>query len=431
MGNRLEKLLPASWREVPFQVRAESQTDGGRRIIIHDYLNSDRRYIEDMGQIPPNFKITAFVHGEDFLEKADKLEKALNQQGVGKLVMPTFGELNLYALPYQKDATLRDVGEITFELSFASGISISGPVKARPVIQTLHSKTDKALNEIANKVEEKQIPPTNTSNALAAMYDLKQCANALQTVISTVNNVSDIESAIALIQINAPKIVRAGSSMKTSFMTNLWQKVSVGLTGGKGVKKLLDLTKFGADLTLSLSDIKNAYENAVESPGDYAIPLWIGNTATRIARNANRLTVVNAGRLSALVTAYDQTAEATYQTDVELEYARADVETAYSRLMFIDTNDPTLIQSDPEIRTAIDDVRLTALELLAEKEQSVYVLTSLPRQASTTSYVEAYNLYAEDFFTSEDVVNRGIELRALNPTLPSDKLKGDITVLQK
>jgi hypothetical protein len=211
---------------------------------------------------------------------------------------------------------------------------------------------------------------------------------------------------------------------------DLWQTVSVGLSGGQGVSALLDLTTFGSELSLSLSDIKNASILTTTNTDSFDIPLWEETTAVRKQRNQNRLSIVNAGRIAALVCAYEQAADTTYSTDVEIEETRFNLETANQRLMRVDTSDKTLIQSQPDVRRAIEDVRLAALQVLDDKEQSVFSLSTIINKAPVGSFSEAYILYAEDLETSEDVTSRAIEVRALNPTQAADKLVGEVTVLQ-
>jgi hypothetical protein len=95
-----------------------------------------------------------------------------------------------------------------------------------------------------------------------------------------------------------------------------------------------------------------------------------------------------------------------------------------------DTENRTLVQSQPEVRKAVEDLRLSALEVLEQKEQSAFSLTTITNQVPVSSYVQAYQLYAEDLSSSEDLTIKGLEVRELNPTLPADKLVGETTVLQ-
>jgi hypothetical protein len=98
--------------------------------------------------------------------------------------------------------------------------------------------------------------------------------------------------------------------------------------------------------------------------------------------------------------------------------------------MRVDTSDKTLIQSQPGVRASVELIRLTALRVLDEKEQSAFSLTTITNNVQISSFVQGYTLYAESITTSEDATTKGLEIRALNPTQPADKLIGETTVLQ-
>lgn len=428
---RDRKLLPASFKGVPFLVRSEVLTKGGRRLVLHEYPNSSDRFVEDLGELPPAFTVTAFVTGDDFLDRAAQLERALTEEGKGRLSMPTFGARTLYAAPYRKDASQTEVGEIKFYLDFVAGRSISGPTKAPKTPQTVYAQGDAARTQIGTALETAWIEPTETSNVQTAEFDLNQAAASIQLLKTSVNNSQDLTTIVDFINSNSPSIVRDASAMNDTLINKLWQNVSVGLSGGSGVHILQDLTRFGSGLSLSLADIRGASisdDQIIDESTD--IPLWSATTGGRNIRNQNRLSLVNAARVAALVSAYEQAADTAYNTDTEIEETRLSLEENHQRLMRVDTNDKTLIQSQPRVRRAVEDIRLSTLDVLDQKEQAAFTLVTIENQTPVSSFVLAYQLYAEILETDEDLTNKGLEIRELNPTLPADKLIGDTTVLQ-
>ena len=202
--NRLLKLLPASFKDVPFLVRAEAQTEGGRRLVLHDYPNSNKRFIEDLGRIPNKFSITAFVTGHNFQYNADRLEAVLKESGAGVLVMPTFGRANLYALPYKKDTSQQAVGEIKFELTFIAGTAFSGPISSPDSPETVYVKGDAVREKTAESLETLWKEPKETTNAISAEYDLKEYARAIGKLVTAIDEPVDLEGTIDLILLNSP-----------------------------------------------------------------------------------------------------------------------------------------------------------------------------------------------------------------------------------
>lgn len=427
---RLRELLPASFKNIPFYVRSERLTEGGRRIILHDYPNSNERFVEDLGRIPPKFSVTAFISGPSFLNQADQLEKALLEKGAGDLVLPTLGKLRVFASTYSKDASQVSVGEITFELSFVTGKSISGPVRSPVTVETVYTQGDLARNDLGNALEDKWTEPKDTSNVLTAIYDLEQCARSTDALLKSLKNVASVDSINEFIGFNAPSIVRSAAYIKRVFVDQLWQTISVGLSGGSGLASLIGLTQFGALLSLSLSDIRSA-RTPSGSTTSTLIPTWPATTGARVIRNDNRLTLVNIHRVAALICAYEQAADKTYQTEGELDATRLALENEHQRLMREDTDDRDLPQSQSAVRRAVEDMRLSTLSVLDQKEQSAFELTSLTLNVPRSAFVLAYDLYAEEFTSTDQLNDRAITLRGLNPEHPADKLHNDIMVLQR
>jgi len=426
---RLNDLLPASFKGIPFFVRSEVLTEGGRRIVLHDYPNSNERYVEDLGQLPAKFSVTAFVTGPDYLNRADQLEKALQEKGRGRLQMPNFGARNVFALPYRKDASQIAVGEIRFELSFAAGKAISGPVRAAATTETVFSRGDSARAALNKAFQDKWREPNQSDNVVAAQYDLQQMTESINMLTTQVNNVADIQSQQNYITLNSPTIVRDSVTLATA-VGNLWQAVSEGLVGGAGLSEVIGLTEFGGALSLSLADIRSASTVSTPSAESTGIPLWSETTGGRVLRNNNRLALVNTARVSALTIAYEQAAAADYDNDQQLDDTRRAIEDEHQRLMYEDTADVSFVQSQPEVRFAIEALRLAALEVLDDKEQTTFTLAEIRQQAPVTAFVLSYQLYAENFETSDQVTERATSLRNLNPTQPADKLNANITVLQ-
>jgi prophage DNA circulation protein len=86
-----DRLVPASFRGVPFQI-SSSAGDFGRRSVQHEYPLRDEPYSEDLGRKKQEFQIEAFVIGEDYMDQRNKLIKACEgKSGRGRLEHPYYG----------------------------------------------------------------------------------------------------------------------------------------------------------------------------------------------------------------------------------------------------------------------------------------------------------------------------------------------------
>jgi len=94
-------------------------TTGGRKLIKHEYPNSKRRYIEDLGKKQRDFTIVGLITGPNYLAKKRKLINALESEGAGILVHPFWGRISVTANPYNLIEDMRGIGSGRVEMSFS------------------------------------------------------------------------------------------------------------------------------------------------------------------------------------------------------------------------------------------------------------------------------------------------------------------------
>lgn len=152
-------LLPASFRGIPFHVNGAG-AEVGRRVQVHEYPQRDQPWSEDLGRATRGFTVDAFVIGERYIEDAQALMAAAEEEGAGTLVHPWLGTMevqlkDLLRIRFDAEAghalvgfSFVEPGELKFPLaeestqlqsqlaadgmcfaaieSFASGFSIAG-----------------------------------------------------------------------------------------------------------------------------------------------------------------------------------------------------------------------------------------------------------------------------------------------------------------
>lgn len=85
-----ENLRPASFRGARFFVDVTGQ-QGGRRQVGYEFPKRDKPYAEDMGRRGRRFSVQAYVIGANYTDDRDALIAAMEKEGSGLLVRPTFG----------------------------------------------------------------------------------------------------------------------------------------------------------------------------------------------------------------------------------------------------------------------------------------------------------------------------------------------------
>ena len=438
MGLRLERQFTASFRGVEYFVRSESQPEAGRQSVLHEYPNSDQRYVEDLGAVVPVFTQNAFVAGENWQQLARDLETELNTAGPGKLVQPTDGSRSVYPLPYTKDTSQKDVGIINFTLSFAIGNPTVAFQEALPNEQQVYFEGDSIRGKIAEIYALVTGIPNLINNALVAIQDLQ---NGLDKMLDdfksivTLEFLADFEKQIKNIANKAADLITTPVEFGKAMVqgddneTGAWQITSVGVGSSGGIEAPLILTQFGAELTNTT--ISGA--SVIETEGDETsnnTPYWPENTQERIDRNNNRREFVRMMRLNGLCMAYEQAAAGTYTTTNEIISTREKIESAYTAIMLDGTEDKNALQSNNEIKLLVERIRNTSLAVLQQKEQDLFGLATINYQYPISQFSLAYNLYAEQYLTAEALTARARIIKGLNPSKNGLEMKGELSVIE-
>lgn len=436
--NRTIKQQAASFRGIPFYVRNEIIDIQGRRRILHEYPNSNRRYVEDLGEIPQQFSVEAFVTGEDWLQRATALREALNQKDEGKLVIPTFGTSLVFALSHTETSNQREVGEIKFAIKFALGTAAVAPAAAGKTEEDVFDLGDNSRISLARSFVKKYRTLRTKADRIVAAFDVAALANSAVAVVRGVTTeigeivtvAERIKSGVATL-INLPDTLSGALFTAWGELSGLFDSISTNLNRTESsYNACLTLTEFGSGLDLSLTTIKNSNpDNPVEFEGT-EIPLWPETTPDRIRRNENRKLIVQSARVAAIVLAYEQASAINYGTKEEVQKARQLIENIYKNIYQDQVNDTSSIQNDPDVRNALSAVRNASLEILEQKEQQAYGLTTINKRKGISSIALAYQLYAESLETTDELEESGSLVRGLNPTKSAIKLINDIEVFQ-
>lgn len=429
-----QRMAQASWRGVVFSVRSEDLPTGGRKTALHDFPNSSERFIEDLGEIPQRFTITAFVHGLDWLERAQALENALRTAGPGRLVMPTFGAWTVWALPYSKTASQTSIGEIEFSLEFATSRAVAGIIEAVAAPEMVFAAGDRARSAIGGAFGGIFKAPGDSLGFGAMLSDVTSACNETFSAVSTIMNaesLGEMTGAIRSLLGNAGSLLGDPIQLGLEFFgidddaPGLWQIVSEGLDALTAVSSLLDFAKsFGNNLALIQSDFDSG--STVSPVSD--ISLWAATTEDRIDRNDGRTTIVESNRLASLVAAYEQASNGDYQTIDQVQTIRTDTEDVYAEIMQVDAQDVGSVPANREVREAMAELRIRALAVLDQKAQSAWLTTTINRVGPLTAPSLTYLLYAESL--TNDLDDRSWQVRQLNQQVSSVAMSGDLTVLR-
>lgn len=137
------ELNSASFRGIPFLLDS-SEVEAGRKIVSHEFVNDSRRYVEDLGGLLKVVKIKGVISEPNYRINRDALIRALETPGIGTLIHPFFGTIQVVPEPYTLHERMQSLGEATFEMTFREA--------AENILPTQSSNNEAIINQIAGAI---------------------------------------------------------------------------------------------------------------------------------------------------------------------------------------------------------------------------------------------------------------------------------------
>lgn len=372
-----EKLHTASFRGVSFLVSTESVTRG-KKTVIHEYPNSDFRYVEELGKQPSTFSITAIVHGEDFLNKRFRLEQALEQSGIGLLNHPIYGKLWVVALDFTVDTSQTNIGQVNFSINFSQSKKNITPSpttrtpsavssKAVDVRDKIHAAVEKRFKEISSAFNYDQIS--------------ERLGQVLDDVRDNVNLITELSSK------GAAEFNRVYNSITSSTASVLSSAYYLSQNMNLFYDAALDSAVF-------VSQLGPAWDRIM------GIDIPLLNSTTTLSqkeKEQDKSILSEQMRLIALVNAYDSKANTEYTTEEQLAEVRSSLD-YYYRLFLnesyedIESADIETIAGDPDVRKEFADLRILSREVFDEMRKTLFRVVNIS-PGRTSMAITSYRFY--------------------------------------
>jgi prophage DNA circulation protein len=314
MSSLLSQLLPASFRGVSFYC-AESSVESGRKQVTHEFPNSDRRFVEDLGRFQNIFKIRAIVSGDNYIAARDALQAALEQPGIGLLVHPFFGNINVVAKPYTLTESLTSLGEAIFQLTFEKCEENIYPTGSVINLSRIFSFADNALFSFVDDI-------TGLFNLIGSY------PNNFLDALNLINRISDafgVNTAVFTQAVGAINkfsgLLRAYERSANLFLYNPTELATQTMGLFQGVDDLIEDPR---DRLNTYSRFYDFYENEIPVPP---------TTFERIQRQNNRDALIGAIRGGSLIQSYRTAPQIEFDNIRELNETQELLEEQYQRIL--------------------------------------------------------------------------------------------------
>ena len=150
-----DNLVPASFRGVRFDVEETEAPIAGRRVAVHEYPGRDVPFVEDLGRQTKSWSIEAYVVGDDYADRRDRLIDACDMAGPGELVHPYLGALQVACTSCSVAERTREGRMARFSLSFVEAGENQYPTSATDTGEVVEEAATAgilaAINEFAGR----------------------------------------------------------------------------------------------------------------------------------------------------------------------------------------------------------------------------------------------------------------------------------------
>lgn len=411
----LDQLQPASFRDFRF-LTPRSQLRDGRKTVTHEFVNSNNRFVEDLGKFPQKFTVSAIIHGSDAIQQRDNFRELLNKPGTGTLIHPSYGRQTVTVEgQYTVSDSDTELGQFKFEITFAIDNGAAFPRQSSPTTSTVAASEITARTSILQRTQDQWITPLTTISNSDAATKLTAYAEEIANSFSpVVEDASEIIRITDNVKNNVASIVRSGSDVSTA----------VG-----DILNSLDLIP-----TETLATLK-ADKNFLDfGSGDLEINNVAGLSIDQSNRQLNRDLLNSAVQSTSLVKAYTTSTLVDFQIVSRLDENRTELAIASrsiinnirSAAVQFDAATALGVQvstsRDREALNAILDTRSIAEKILSANEENLYRLSSVSLP-TTSARLLSYALFEDDSQTTI--------ISDLNSGAKPSSLSGDLEAINR
>jgi len=391
-----DDLHAASYQNIPFLMK-KGTTTGGRKVVSHEFVRSDRRFVEDLGLDNRIFKIKAIITGDDYLIKRENLLQELERPGQGILLHPLYGRVTVTPLPYSINEDLQKTGMAVLDLTFQEAVAQSQPLPETFVSNALAEQNSSDVNGSVKDdfVGEFQTPKDIFGNFQDAINQYLNTGDFFNSTLSAKGqsaNTDEFEESLKQFEANVVNFVRNPTGF-TDSSEDLFNQI----------QNLFDNPQSAFDFLSSGFDFNRT---GIDLDSD---------TPSNQQRQNNRKANVDFMRTMSLSAAYNQASLIDFTLEDDLLEVQEQLDTAFNDV--VNSNRGTNVSLDK-----LEDLRNTVNSIFNEQSVNLFRIDTVNVQTQPVALI-AFNNYGDT-----DLEN---ELLALNMVFNPSFIDGDFSILTR
>jgi len=320
----ISKLTEARYNNVKFLYQSSS-ISGGRKNVTHEFPNSDKRFVEDLGGLRKVYNIEAIIDNSDNNNHRDAFISALDSKvSLGTLIHPEYGVKKVKPINYTINNDKQQLGITSFSIVFEEAdLPVVGKISSNS--NFLSGLRNLAGNNVANKLSSAWEGATkikeNFDTANQMIGDTgRQIGRAASLVAGAGDGVNDFATSINEIVNNTQSLVNSPSILAQR-LSNSFNALEVAFDNAQDV----------FDSVTSLIGFKNDVATS-------------GSGNTRKSTLSNQRLINNLVSVNAIAIAYDQAGKVSYGNQDDLNKNITILENAFKNLSGLDRDTVSELQ---------------------------------------------------------------------------------------
>lgn len=339
------ELLSASFRGVPFLLD-DHTTTGGRKTVTHEFPNSNKRFVEDLGLLNKTFAIRGTITGDNYSQQRDALIQALEREGIGQLSHPFLGVQSVSVKSYTLSERMTALGEAIFNMVFEKSEEPVFPTEVSGQPSTINTEVNAALED--------------TEQLITQEFKVSFPDNFLDSV-SKIEDIFNLLSSITQKFLSDPDFFDTFFSKLLNFFNN---RFALADDSTELAKELIALLNSLSDAVTDPVEAKNLFELIYNFGDDQ--PVLDELTTELEERNKNRAIIDISMQVSALLINFRKLSQIIFQTLNDINLERGKVDAQYNKVIqsdLIKGFDVNLMDAHDSMRKFFEDGAIKAFKL--------------------------------------------------------------------
>ena len=389
-----KQLLQATFKSKKFLVKVPERR-GGRKTVTHNFVSSDRKFVEDLGLQVPDYNVTAILDTtpENYFQVRDDFISVLDSFGAGILQLPTVGQINAQVTNYALIEDYENLGVVQLNINFSqTNNNISPSVISNPISEASAIK-DAGITSGINRFND-SFSASFSSSLISSIESLN---NFARSVSESVNRSNAAASDVSKI-----------NNLITGFRTQILRAANIGSDTGASMSQLYN------DVLGISASIDDALEYSFSTFNFNSGTKETIITAQTLENNNNIDAMDKFNRQLGIFNIYNLAVNKEYANVQELEEINIAIQPIYDQVIDEIVDDAIIIN--------LKDIR-NQFALFSE-EQSIILpkLETLITPKILASKL-AYSLYG-DSTQSDNLLN-------INNIIDTTYLEGEIIILSE